>query len=208
MPCAVQQGPGSGPIRAAGSRSSASWFGAASSGLSKPPAAPLAAALLTCCKHWCHTAINPQVLPLALSCALVLGRRSELFMRGHKLVEEYPGKAVAWFAVGAAASPCSGCCCLQTLAGGCVSATETRLDRRARSFLGLRDGIAIQMCSHALAHTHVQVGCYYMSTRQYDTARRYFSKATSLDPGFAPAWIAFGHAFSAQDERDQVGWQG
>jgi anaphase-promoting complex subunit 6 len=43
-----------------------------------------------------------------------------------------------------------------------------------------------------------------MVTRQYDQARRYFGKATALDPGFAPAWVAFGHAFSAQDERDQV----
>lgn len=35
-------------------------------------------------------------------------------------------------------------------------------------------------------------------------ARRYFGKATALDRGFAPAWVAFGHAFAAQDESDQV----
>ena len=32
-----------------------------------------------------------------------------------------------------------------------------------------------------------------------------FSKATSLDDNFAPAWLSFGHAFAAQDESDQVG---
>lgn len=31
-----------------------------------------------------------------------------------------------------------------------------------------------------------------------------YSKATSLDPNFAPAWIGFGHAFAAQDESDQA----
>ena len=36
-------------------------------------------------------------------------------------------------------------------------------------------------------------------------ARRYFGKATTLDPNFAPGWMGFGHAFAAQDERDQVG---
>jgi hypothetical protein len=50
----------------------------------------------------------------------------------------------------------------------------------------------------------MQVGCYYMCTRQYEQARRYFGKATGLEPNCAAAWIAFGHAFSAQDERDQV----
>lgn len=63
-----------------------------------------------------------------------------------RLVNEYPGKAVAWFAV----------------------------------------------------------GCYYMCTQQYDSARRYFGKATSLDAKFAPAWLGFGNAFAAQDESDQV----
>ena len=48
------------------------------------------------------------------------------------------------------------------------------------------------------------VAMYYMCTRQYDQARRYFGKATSMDPGFSLAWIGYGHAFAAQDERDQV----
>jgi len=48
------------------------------------------------------------------------------------------------------------------------------------------------------------VGMYYMCTRQYDQARRYFGKATLMDPGLGLAWIGYGHAFAAQDERDQV----
>ncbi len=48
------------------------------------------------------------------------------------------------------------------------------------------------------------VGCYYLAARQPEAARRYLGKATQLQRGFAPAWMAYGHAFSAQDERDQV----
>jgi anaphase-promoting complex subunit 6 len=33
-------------------------------------------------------------------------------------------------------------------------------------------------------------------------ARKYFSKANKLDKNFAPGWIAFGHAYSSQDESD------
>jgi anaphase-promoting complex subunit 6 len=43
-----------------------------------------------------------------------------------------------------------------------------------------------------------------MACQQYEAARRYFGKATALERSFAPAWIAFGHAFAAQDESDQA----
>lgn len=49
------------------------------------------------------------------------------------------------------------------------------------------------------------VACYYLCTRQFEVARRYFGKATSMDSSFAPAWIGFGHSFAFQDESDQVG---
>ena len=54
------------------------------------------------------------------------------------------------------------------------------------------------------AVTWFAIGCYYMTTRQYDSARKYFSKATSIDASFVQAWIGFGHAFAAQDESDQA----
>ena len=47
------------------------------------------------------------------------------------------------------------------------------------------------------------VACYYMASGQYEQARKYFAKATAMDPGFAPAWTGYGNAFSSLDERDQ-----
>jgi anaphase-promoting complex subunit 6 len=51
------------------------------------------------------------------------------------------------------------------------------------------------------------VACYYFCIGRYDSARRFFGKATTLDGSFAPALLGFGHAFAAQDESDQVIWQ-
>ncbi|KAM7279275.1 hypothetical protein ACFE04_006409 [Oxalis oulophora] len=48
------------------------------------------------------------------------------------------------------------------------------------------------------------VGCYYYCIKKYDQSRRYFSKATSLDGAFAPAWIGYGNAYAAQEEGDQA----
>ncbi|KAK3256963.1 hypothetical protein CYMTET_33922 [Cymbomonas tetramitiformis] len=48
------------------------------------------------------------------------------------------------------------------------------------------------------------VGCYYYCIRNFDSARRYFSRATQLSGGFAPAWLGFGNSFAAQDESDQA----
>jgi tetratricopeptide (TPR) repeat protein len=41
-----------------------------------------------------------ECLPPHLAAALALGRKNELFLRGHQLVEEYPDSALSWFAVG------------------------------------------------------------------------------------------------------------
>ncbi|KAL3508780.1 hypothetical protein ACH5RR_028181 [Cinchona calisaya] len=48
------------------------------------------------------------------------------------------------------------------------------------------------------------VGCYYYCIKKFDQSRRYFSKATSLDGTFAPAWIGYGNAYAAQEEGDQA----
>ncbi|KAE8713026.1 Anaphase-promoting complex subunit 6 [Hibiscus syriacus] len=48
------------------------------------------------------------------------------------------------------------------------------------------------------------VGCYYYCIKKYDQSRRYFSKATSLDGTFAPAWIGFGNAYAVREEGDQA----
>lgn len=47
-------------------------------------------------------------------------------------------------------------------------------------------------------------GCYYLCARQPEAARRHFARATQLDRGFAPAWVALAHACSAQGEADQA----
>jgi len=47
-------------------------------------------------------------------------------------------------------------------------------------------------------------GCYYYMIKKYEHARRFFHKATVLDPNFAPGWIAYGHAFAHHDESDQA----
>eukprot|EP00927_Polykrikos_kofoidii_P049073 TRINITY_DN43203_c0_g1_i1.p1 TRINITY_DN43203_c0_g1~~TRINITY_DN43203_c0_g1_i1.p1 ORF type:complete len:596 (-),score=102.27 TRINITY_DN43203_c0_g1_i1:123-1910(-) len=47
-------------------------------------------------------------------------------------------------------------------------------------------------------------GCYYFMVKKYEHARRFFHKAIALDHNFAPAWIAYGHAFAHHDESDQA----
>eukprot|EP00899_Mesostigma_viride_P002645 jgi/Mesvir1/12381/Mv00559-RA.3 len=85
-------------------------------------------------------------LPIHLAACVELKRSNDLYLRAHQLVEEYPERAISWYAV----------------------------------------------------------GCYYTSIGHYDSARRYYSKATGLDASFAAAWIGFGLSFSAQDETDQA----
>ncbi|OMO74754.1 Tetratricopeptide-like helical [Corchorus capsularis] len=48
------------------------------------------------------------------------------------------------------------------------------------------------------------VGCYYYCIKKYDQSRRYFSKATSLDGTFPPAWIGFANAYAVREEGDQA----
>ncbi|GLG97739.1 Cell division cycle protein 16, partial [Gryllus bimaculatus] len=48
------------------------------------------------------------------------------------------------------------------------------------------------------------VGCYYYVIGKSDPARRYLSKATTLDRLFGPAWLAYGHSFAAENEHDQA----
>ena len=55
-----------------------------------------------------------------------------------------------------------------------------------------------------LAVSWFAVGSYYYLIKKYDLARKYFNKANRIDKHFAASWIAFGHAFAAQDESDQA----
>ncbi|KAK6951918.1 hypothetical protein Daesc_006443 [Daldinia eschscholtzii] len=67
------------------------------------------------------------------------------------------------------------------------------------------------LISHDLADTHPQepctwlaVGIYYFAIDKIAEARRYFSKASMMDPHFGPAWIGFAHTFAAEGEHDQA----
>ncbi|KAJ8256042.1 hypothetical protein COCON_G00199060 [Conger conger] len=49
------------------------------------------------------------------------------------------------------------------------------------------------------------VGCYYLMVgHKNEHARRYLSKATTLDRTYGPAWIAYGHSFAVESEHDQA----
>jgi anaphase-promoting complex subunit 6 len=69
----------------------------------------------------------------------------------------------------------------------------------------------LYLLSHKLADTHpdepctyLAIGVYYLSINQIASARRFFSKASILDPHFGPAWIGFAHTFAHEGEHDQA----
>ncbi|QSZ34032.1 hypothetical protein DSL72_005612 [Monilinia vaccinii-corymbosi] len=70
---------------------------------------------------------------------------------------------------------------------------------------------ALFLVSHDLADNHPEepctwlaVGIYYLAINKVAEARRYFSKASVMDPHFGPAWIGFAHTFAAEGEHDQA----
>ncbi|KAI9763774.1 MAG: anaphase promoting complex subunit cdc16 [Geoglossum simile] len=67
------------------------------------------------------------------------------------------------------------------------------------------------LIAHDLADNHPEepcswlaVGIYYLTINRIAEARRYFSKASMMDPHFGPAWIGFAHTFAAEGEHDQA----
>lgn len=75
----------------------------------------------------------------------------------------------------------------------------------------LREKNALFLISHDLADNHpdeactwLAVGIYYLAINKVAEARRYFSKASMMDPHFGPAWIGFAHTFAAEGEHDQA----
>lgn len=70
---------------------------------------------------------------------------------------------------------------------------------------------ALFLLAHDLADTHPEepcawlaIGVYYLTINRIAEARRYFSKASMMDPHFGPAWIGFAHTFAAEGEHDQA----
>ena len=67
------------------------------------------------------------------------------------------------------------------------------------------------LLSHRLADLHpdepstwLAVGVYYLSIGSIAEARRFFSKASMMNPHFGAAWIGFAHTFAAEGEHDQA----
>jgi anaphase-promoting complex subunit 6 len=54
------------------------------------------------------------------------------------------------------------------------------------------------------SYSYLAIGVYYLSVAKISEARRFFSKASLLDPHSAPAWIGFAHTFAAEGEHDQA----
>ena len=54
------------------------------------------------------------------------------------------------------------------------------------------------------SYTYLAIATYYLSTSRIAEARRFFSKASLMDPHSAPAWIGFAHTFAAEGEHDQA----
>ncbi|CAG8601544.1 24800_t:CDS:10 [Dentiscutata erythropus] len=54
------------------------------------------------------------------------------------------------------------------------------------------------------AITWFSVGCYNFLIGQNDEARRYFTKASTMDSHCGPAWVGFGHTFAIESEHDQA----
>ncbi|KAF2865803.1 hypothetical protein BDV95DRAFT_506517 [Massariosphaeria phaeospora] len=70
---------------------------------------------------------------------------------------------------------------------------------------------ALFLLAHDLVEKHplepcsfLAIGIYYLSIGRIAEARRYFSKASMMDPHFGPAWIGFAHTFAAEGEHDQA----
>lgn len=75
----------------------------------------------------------------------------------------------------------------------------------------LNEKNALFLIAHEFADRHPEepatwlaVGVYYLTINKVAEARRYFSKASMMDPHFGPAWIGFAHTFAAEGEHDQA----
>ncbi|ODV58571.1 anaphase promoting complex subunit CDC16 [Ascoidea rubescens DSM 1968] len=55
-----------------------------------------------------------------------------------------------------------------------------------------------------LSISWLAVGIYYLSINKISEARKYFSKASIMNPNFGQAWIGFAHTFAAEGEHEQA----
>ncbi|KAI5954964.1 CDC16 [Candida jiufengensis] len=53
-------------------------------------------------------------------------------------------------------------------------------------------------------YTWLAIGTYYLSINKILEARKFFNKATIINPNFGQAWIGFAHTFAAEGEHEQA----
>jgi anaphase-promoting complex subunit 6 len=70
---------------------------------------------------------------------------------------------------------------------------------------------ALFLLSHDMSDAHpdepaamLAIAVHYLLVGRIADARRFFSKASVMDPHFGPAWIGFAHTFAAEGEHDQA----
>ncbi|CAH2040199.1 unnamed protein product, partial [Iphiclides podalirius] len=84
-------------------------------------------------------------------------------------------------------------------------------DVRTACLVELKRSAELFAFAHALVDAYPQhwtswfaVGCYYYLINKSEFARRYLSKAKSLEPGAGCIWLAYGHSFASDNEHDQA----
>ncbi|PZC74056.1 hypothetical protein B5X24_HaOG208425 [Helicoverpa armigera] len=85
------------------------------------------------------------------------------------------------------------------------------VDVRAACLVELKKSTELFAFAHSLVDAYPNVwsswyavGCYYYLIGKSELARRYLSKAKSLEPSAGCVWLAYGHSFAADSEHDQA----
>eukprot|EP00897_Mesotaenium_endlicherianum_P010380 jgi/Mesen1/9370/ME000610S08680 len=111
---------------------------------------------------------DEKALAVHIASALELGRKNELFLRAHQLVQDYPHRAVAWFAV------------------GCYYMCVKQFDNARRHFCK-----ATQL-GEAYAPAWLGFGHAYAAQEESDQAMAAYRTATRLFPGCHVAVLCCG----------------
>lgn len=103
----------------------------------------------------------------------------------------------------------------------CLELCEKILEDDTFKFSALPDYLAclhelggrnkLFLTAHEMADNHpnepvtwLAVGVYYLTIGKVAEARRYFSKASMMNPYFGQAWIGFAHTFAVEGEHEQA----
>lgn len=85
------------------------------------------------------------------------------------------------------------------------------LDIRTACLVELKKSTELFTFAHTLVDSYpttwqawYAVGCYYYLIGKSEFARRYLSKAKTIDPSVGCIWLAYGHSFAADNEHDQA----